>query len=57
MKKEHYRILLIVVLALAFVYTLGLAGILPFAVSYYITILFIFLFIFLRWESRLNRNS
>ncbi|WP_200956746.1 hypothetical protein [Thermococcus barophilus] len=57
MKKEHYRILLIVVLALAFIYTLGLAGILPFAVSYYITILFIFLFLFLRWESRLNRNA
>jgi len=57
MKKEHYRILLIVVLILTFIYTLGLAGILPFMVSYYITIFMIFLFLFLRWESRLNRNS
>ena len=54
MKKEHYRMLLVLVLILTAIYILGLAGVLPFAVSYYITILFIFLFLFLRWQKRLE---
>ena len=54
MKKEHYRMLLVLVLILSAIYTLGLVGVLPFAVSYYITILFIFLFLFLRWQKRLE---
>ena len=54
MKKEHYRMLLVLVLILTVLYTLGLVGVLPFAVSYYITIFFVFLFLFLRWQRRLK---
>ncbi|GAB6102203.1 hypothetical protein JCM16138_14260 [Thermococcus atlanticus] len=54
MKKEHYRMLLVLVLILAVLYTLGLVGVLPFALSYYITIFMIFLFLFLRWQRRLE---
>lgn len=54
-RKTLYRLLLPLVLILAALYTLGLVGKVPFSVSYYITIFFIFLFIFLRWEERLRK--
>jgi len=55
-RKRFYRLLLPVVIVLAFLYTLGLVGVVPFTVSYYITIFFIILFLFLRWEARFGRN-
>jgi predicted RND superfamily exporter protein len=55
-RKRLYRLLLPVVIILATLYTLGIMGVLPFAISYYITIFMIFLFIFLRWEARMRRN-
>ncbi|USS41501.1 hypothetical protein NF865_04870 [Thermococcus aggregans] len=55
-RKRLYRLLLPVVIVLAFLYTLGLAGVVPFTVSYYTTIIFIFLFLFLWWEARFRRN-
>ncbi|KPU62428.1 membrane protein [Thermococcus sp. EP1] len=53
-RKRLYRFLLPVVLFLVLLYTLGLVGVIPFMVSYYITIFLIFLFIFLRWEARVR---
>ena len=55
-RKRFYRLLLPVVIVLAFLYILGLVGVVPFTVSYYITIVFIILFLFLRWEARFGRN-
>ena len=55
-RKRFYRLLLPVVIVLTFLYTLGLVGVVPFTVSYYITIVFIILFLFLRWEARFGRN-
>lgn len=55
-RKRFYRLLLPVVIVLGFLYTLGLVGVVPFTVSYYITIVFIILFLFLRWEARFGGN-
>ncbi|MDI3475766.1 MAG: hypothetical protein PWQ79_832 [Thermococcaceae archaeon] len=51
-RKTLYRILLPIVLVLAILYTLGLVGVIPFEVSYRITIFFLILFVLLRWEQR-----
>ncbi|AFN02987.1 MULTISPECIES: hypothetical protein [Pyrococcus] len=53
-KKKLYRLLLVIVLILTIVYTLGILGYLPYELSYYIVIFFIFLFLILRWHERLN---
>ncbi|WP_198361930.1 hypothetical protein [Thermococcus gorgonarius] len=51
-RKTAYRVLLFLVLILTAAYTLGLVGVLPFRVSYYITIFMILLFLILRAEAR-----
>ncbi len=51
-RKRVYRILLILVLFLTLLYTLGLIGMVPFRVSYYITLLMILIFVALRSEAR-----
>jgi hypothetical protein len=55
-RKRAYRILLVLVLFLTFLYTLGIVGAIPFRVSYYITILFIFIFIALRMDYHRRRG-
>lgn len=47
-RKAVYRALLLLVLVLTALYTLGLVGVVPFRVSYYITIFMILLFVILR---------
>ncbi|ACS33017.1 Conserved hypothetical protein [Thermococcus gammatolerans EJ3] len=49
-RKTTYRFLLVLVLILTVFYTLGLVGVVPFKVSYYITIFMIVLFVLLRWD-------
>ncbi|WP_297438384.1 hypothetical protein [Thermococcus sp.] len=49
-RKHAYRLMLSIVLVLAFFYTLGLFGIIPFRVSYYITLFMLVLFVILRIE-------
>ncbi|WP_297069940.1 hypothetical protein [Thermococcus sp.] len=49
-RKRTYRLLLGLVLILAFFYTLGLFGVVSFRVSYYITIFMLVLFVLLRIE-------
>ncbi|AJC72060.1 membrane protein [Thermococcus guaymasensis DSM 11113] len=49
-RKTAYRFLLLLVLILTVFYTLGLVGVIPFEVSYYITIFMIILFVLLRWD-------
>jgi len=49
-RKTVYRLLLILVLVLTVFYTLGLVGVVPFRVSYYITVFMIILFVVLRWD-------
>lgn len=49
-RRTVYRALLVLVLILTAVYTLGLLGVVPFRVSYYITIFMILLFIVLRMD-------
>ncbi|WP_048147102.1 hypothetical protein [Pyrococcus abyssi] len=53
-KKKLYRFLLVVVLILTAIYTLGILGYLPFSVSYYITLFFMILFLWLRLYERLR---
>ena len=52
-KKTLYRVLLVIVVVLAVVYTLGVIGIVPFRWSEYITAFMVVLFFALR----LNRGS
>ncbi|WP_456421665.1 hypothetical protein [Thermococcus sp.] len=52
-KKTLYRVLLVIVVVLAVVYTLGVIGIVPFRWSEYITVFMVVLFFALR----LNRGS
>lgn len=49
-RKTAYRILLLIVLLLAVVYTLGVIGVVPFRWSEYITIFMVLLFIALRFS-------
>ena len=56
-RKNAYRILLFLILFLTLLYTLGLVGVVPFRVSYYITILFIFIFIALRMDYQRGRKG
>ena len=51
-RRTLYRGLLVLVAFLVFLYTLGVAGFIPFRVSYYITLFLILLFFLLRWEGR-----
>jgi len=51
-RRTLYRGLLVLVAFLVFLYTLGVAGFIPFRVSYYITLFLILLFVLLRWEGR-----
>ncbi|WP_167905880.1 hypothetical protein [Thermococcus sp. CX2] len=51
-RKTFYRLLLAVVLVLTFIYTLGLIGVVPFEVSYYITLFMVMLFIYLRFDAK-----
>lgn len=51
-RKTAYRMLLFLVLILTAAYTLGLAGLLPFRVSYYITLFMVLLFVILRAGTR-----
>lgn len=51
-RKTFYRILLVIALILTVVYTLGIMGLIPFEVSYYITIFMMILFIYLRFDAR-----
>ncbi|WP_297418019.1 hypothetical protein [Thermococcus sp.] len=55
-KKSLYRILLVLVIFLAVIYTLGVIGLIPFKWSYYITIFMIVLFFYLKLEDRLGRT-
>ncbi|WP_198362268.1 hypothetical protein [Thermococcus profundus] len=55
-RKTAYRALLVFVLILVFFYTLGIVGAIPFRVSYYITILFLFLFVALRMDYHRGRR-
>jgi len=48
MRRTTYRILLVLVIILAAVYTLGLLGVVPFIYSTYITLFFLILFVILR---------
>jgi F0F1-type ATP synthase assembly protein I len=54
-RKRAYRILLVLVLFLTVLYTLGIVGVIPFRVSYYITIILIFIFIALRMDYHRGR--
>jgi len=56
-RKMVYRVLLVLVLFLTFLYTLGLLGVVPFRMSYYITILFIFIFIALRMDHHRGKKG
>jgi len=47
-RKTAYRLLLVLVLVLAVVYTLGIVGIVPFTWSEYITVFMVILFFALR---------
>jgi len=49
-KRTVYRLLLILVVALAVVYTLGVIGLVPFAWSEYITVFMVILFFVLRFS-------
>lgn len=51
-RKTFYRILLVIAIILTVVYTLGIMGLIPFEVSYYITIFMMILFIYLRFDAR-----
>lgn len=55
-RKRVYRILLVLVLFLTVLYTLGLVGVLPFEVSYYITIFMLVLFVLLRFDYHRKRS-
>ncbi|WP_167910553.1 hypothetical protein [Thermococcus sp. Bubb.Bath] len=55
-RKKAYRVLLVLVLFLTFLYTLGIVGVIPFRVSYYLTILFLFIFIALRMDYHRGRR-
>ncbi|WP_198300028.1 hypothetical protein [Thermococcus sp. P6] len=54
-RRTFYRVLLVIVLILALIYTLGIVGVLPFELSYYITIIMIMLFLYLRLEGKLRK--
>ncbi len=49
-RKTVYRVLLLIVLLLAVVYTFGVIGVVPFRWSEYITIFMVLLFIALRFS-------
>ncbi|WCN27265.1 MULTISPECIES: hypothetical protein [Thermococcus] len=51
-KKQAYRILLVIVILLAVLYTLGVVGILPFEVSEVVTVFMVVLFFVLRFKER-----
>ncbi len=48
MGRRFYRIMLVLVVILAVVYTLGLMGLVPFRYSTYITLFFLLVFVLLR---------
>ncbi len=52
-RKTAYRVLLLIVVLLAVVYTLGIVGLVPFRWSEYITLFMVLLFILLR----INKGS
>lgn len=51
-KKQAYRILLVIVILLAVLYTLGVVGILPFEVSEVVTVFMVVLFFVLRFKGK-----